>query len=206
MSPHEVQQLPKVCVIGAGSSGIAAAKQLHDSGIPFDCFEKASEVGGLWNFGHDAGHNAAYKSLHINTSKQIMEFSDYPMPENYPDYPSHYEIAAYFADYIDHFGFKGNVHLNTAVERADRGDDDIWTITLAGGEVRKYDALFVCNGHHWNPRWPEPAFPGTFNGIEMHSHDYVDQRDFANKNVVVLGMGNSAMDIAVETSGVAKNV
>jgi hypothetical protein len=206
MSTQQATALPKVCVIGAGSSGIAASKQLHHAGIPFDCFEKASEVGGLWNFGHDAGHNAAYKSLHINTSKQIMEFSDYPMPDDYPDYPSHYEIADYFADYIEHFGFGDNIHLNTAVEHAGLGDDGIWTIRLAGGEQRNYDALIVANGHHWNPRWPEPAFPGTFNGVEMHSHDYVDQTDFAGKNVVVLGMGNSAMDIAVETSTVAKNV
>jgi dimethylaniline monooxygenase (N-oxide forming) len=198
--------LPRVCVIGAGSSGIAASKQLHDAGIPFDCFEKASEVGGLWNFGHDAGHNAAYKSLHINTSKQIMEFSDYPMPENYPDYPSHYEIAAYFADYIEHVGFGDHIHLNTAVEHAERGEDGVWTIRLAGGEIRRYDALFVANGHHWDPRWPEPPFPGSFNGRQMHSHDYVDQTEFAGKNVVVLGMGNSAMDIAVETSTVARNV
>ena len=199
--------LPRVCVIGAGSSGIAASRQLQAAGIPFDCFEKASEVGGLWNFGHDAGHDAAYKSLHINTSKQIMEFSDHPMPESYPDYPSHFEIAAYFADYIEHFGFGDRIELNTAVEHAARDDHDgTWTITLAGGELRHYDALVVANGHHWDPRWPEPAFPGVFNGTEMHSHDYVDQTAFAGKNVVVLGMGNSAMDIAVETSTVAENV
>lgn len=198
--------LPLVCVIGAGSSGIAAAKQLHESGIPFDCFEKASSIGGLWNFGHDAGHNAAYRSLHINTSRQIMEFSDYPMPESYPDYPSHSEIADYFDDYVDHFGFRDKIQLGVEVTHAERRDDGVWLITLAGGETREYDALVVANGHHWNPRWPEPAFPGHFDGVEMHSHDYVDQTDFAGKNVVVLGMGNSAMDIAVETSTVAQNV
>ncbi len=199
-------ELPRVCVIGAGSSGIAASKQLHAHGFPFDTYEKASEVGGLWNFGHDAGHNAAYRSLHINTSKQIMEFSDFPMPESYPDYPGHEEIAEYFAEYIDHFGFAEKVKLRTAVEHACRRDDGIWEIILDDGTKREYDALIVANGHHWNPRWPEPAFPGKFDGIEMHAHDYVDQTDFIDKTVVVLGMGNSAMDIAVETSSVAKNV
>ncbi|MBI5309520.1 MAG: NAD(P)-binding domain-containing protein [Actinobacteria bacterium] len=198
--------LPRVCVIGAGSSGIAASKQLHQSGIPFDCFEKATAIGGLWNFGHDAGHNAAYRSLHINTSRQIMEFSDYPMPESYPDYPSHSDIAEYFADYVDHFGFRDKIQLGVEVERAERRDDGVWLVTLSGGETREYDALVVANGHHWDPRWPEPAFPGNFDGVEMHSHDYVDQTDFAGKNVIVLGMGNSAMDIAVETSTVADNV
>jgi hypothetical protein len=202
-TPNET--LPRVCVIGAGSSGIAAAKQLHQAGIPFDCYEKASAVGGLWNFGHDAGHHAAYKSLHINTSKRVMEFSDYPMPESYSEYPSHWEIAEYFADYMKHFGFGEQIHTSTEVEHAARRADGVWEITV-GGEVLEYDALIVANGHHWNPRWPEPAFPGQFSGKEMHSHDYVDQREFDGKNVVVLGMGNSAMDIAVETSTVAKNV
>ena len=204
MTSQSSARLPRVCVIGAGSSGIAAAKQLHEHGLPFDVYERASEV---WNFGHDAGHHAAYKSLHINTSKQVMEFSDYPMPAHYPDYPGHEEIAEYFADYIDHFGFGDRIHLKTGVEHVTRRDDGVLEVTLEGsGEVIEYDALFVANGHHWNPRWPEPAFPGEFNGIEMHSHDYVDQTDFAGKNVVVLGMGNSAMDIAVETSTVAENV
>lgn len=199
-------ELPKVCVIGAGSSGIAASKQLHAAGIPFDTYEKASTVGGLWNFGHDAGHNAAYRSLHINTSKQVMEFSDFPMPKHYPDYPGHQEISDYFADYIEHFGFGDKIKLRTAVAKAERRADDVWEITLDDGSVLEYDALIVANGHHWDPRWPEPAFPGVFNGLEMHSHDYVDQREFVGKNVVVLGMGNSAMDIAVETSTVAENV
>jgi hypothetical protein len=198
--------LPVVCVIGAGSSGIAAAKQLHEAGIPFDCFEKADRVGGLWNFGHNAGHHAAYRSLHINTSKEVMEFSDYPMPVDYPDYPGHYEIAAYFDDYIEHFGFRDAISLGVEVERAERCDDGVWSITLSTGETRDYDALLVANGHHWNPRWPEPAFPGAFDGIEMHAHDYVDNESFIGKNVVVVGMGNSAMDIAVETSSIAGNV
>lgn len=193
-------------MIGAGSSGIAASKQLHAAGIPFDTYEKASQVGGLWNFEHDAGHNAAYRSLHINTSKQVMEFSDYPMPKHYPDYPGHQEIADYFADYIDHFGFGDKIKLRVAVEKAELRGDGIWEITLEDGSVLEYDALIVANGHHWDPRWPEPTFPGVFNGLEMHSHDYVDQREFVGKNVVVLGMGNSAMDIAVETSTVAENV
>lgn len=198
--------LPRACVIGAGASGIAAAKQLHQAGIPFECFEKASQIGGLWNIDHDAGHAAAYRSLHINTSKQTMEFSDFPMPSHYPDYPGHEEILAYFNDYVDHFGFRDRIRLNTEVTRAERRDDGVWMISLGDGQTREYDALFVANGHHWDPRWPEPAFPGHFDGVEIHAHDYVDQTPFADKNVVVLGMGNSAMDIACETSTVAKNV
>lgn len=206
MSSSDSKQLPKVCVIGAGVSGVSAAKQLHAGGLDFDVYEKASDVGGLWNFGHDAGHDAAYRSLHINTSKQTMEFSDFPMPDHYADYPGHEDIADYFKSYIDRFGFRDRIKLNTAVKHAERGSNGTWQITLDDDSVHEYDALVVANGHHWNPRWPEPAFPGDFNGTQMHAHDYVDQSNLKGKNVVVLGMGNSAMDIAVEASTVASNV
>jgi cation diffusion facilitator CzcD-associated flavoprotein CzcO len=78
-------------------------------------------------------------------------------------------------------------------------------VTLDTGATRTYDALAVANGHHWDPRWPEPAFPGEFNGTEVHAHYYVDNEDFRDKNVLVVGIGNSAMDIAVESSFVARN-
>ena len=83
----------------------------------------------------------------------------------------------------------------------------MWEITLDDGSTHRYDALVVANGHHWDARWPEPAFPGAddFEGVQIHSHDYKgdDPDFFRDKTVVVLGMGNSAMDIAVEASFVA---
>lgn len=206
MSNVKSQELPRVCVIGAGSSGIAASKVLDERGISFDCFEKSSVLGGLWVFGHDAGHNAAYRSLHINTSKEVMEFSDYPMPDDFSDYPSHWQIADYFQDYIDHFGFRDKIRLNTEVTRCERRPDGVWDVELGSGERLEYDALVVANGHHWNPRWPEPAFPGEFDGVQLHAHDYEDNSALVGKNVIVVGMGNSAMDIAVEASQVAKSV
>lgn len=195
--------LPYVCIIGAGSSGIAAAKVLHQRGIPFDCFEKGDRVGGNWVFGNSNGMSSAYRSLHINTSRERMEYSDYPMPKHYPDFPHHTHIAEYFSNYVEHFGFRDRIVFNTGVKRCDRDSDGAWTVTLEGGESRRYDALMVANGHHWDARWPEPPFPGDFDGQVLHSHHYVDNEPFKNKNVVVLGMGNSAMDIAVESSFVA---
>ena len=198
--------IPRVCVIGAGSSGIAAAKALHQRGIPFDCFEKGDRVGGNWVFNNQNGMSSAYRSLHINTSRERMEYSDFPMPKRYPDFPHHTHIAEYFDAFVDHFGFRDRITFETSVERAERGEDGTWRITLYGGDVRTYDALMVANGHHWDPRWPEPPFPGDFSGEQMHSHHYIDNANFKGKNVVVVGMGNSAMDIAVETSLVADNV
>ncbi|MGZ4231830.1 MAG: flavin-containing monooxygenase [Solirubrobacteraceae bacterium] len=197
--------LPSVCVIGAGSSGIAAAKALHERGIPFDCFEKSDQVGGNWVFGNRNGMSSAYRSLHINTSRERMEYSDFPMPKSYPDFPHHTHIAEYFNDYVDRFGVRERIVFETGVEHARRGDDGVWAVTLDTGETRAYDALAVANGHHWDPRWPEPAFPGEFNGKQMHAHYYVDNEDFRDKNVLVVGIGNSAMDIAVESSFVARN-
>ena len=196
-------QLPCTCVIGAGSSGIAAAKGLHDRGLPFDCYEKSDRVGGNWVFGNKNGVSSAYRSLHINTSRERMEYSDFPMPKDYPDFPHHTEIARYFDSYVDHFGFRDKIVFNTGVEHAERGDDGVWAITLDNGETRHYDMVLVANGHHWNPRWPEPPFPGRFDGTQMHSHHYIENSAMRGKNVLVVGIGNSAMDIAVESSFVA---
>ena len=194
--------LPNVCIIGAGSSGIAGAKVLAEHGVPFDCFEVSDEVGGNWAFGNANGMSSAYRSLHINTSRERMEYSDFPMPKDWPDFCHHALIKQYFNDYVDHFGIRDRITFSTAVKRAARGPDGVWEVALSTGETRHYDAVVVANGHHWDPRWPEPAFPGadTFAGRQMHSHDYVDTQGFEGKKVVVLGMGNSAMDIAVEVS------
>jgi cation diffusion facilitator CzcD-associated flavoprotein CzcO len=202
-----MDQLPRTAIIGAGSSGIAAAKALRERGVPFTAFEASDRVGGNWVFGNRNGMSAAYRDLHINTSRDRMAYSDFPMPADYPDYPHHSQIAAYFDDYVDHFGLRDKIIFNTRVEKVVRGADGGYTVSTDDGVTREYDAVLVANGHHWNPRMPEPAFPGadTFTGEQLHAHAYVDPSIFEGKNVVVLGMGNSAMDIAVEASYVAKD-
>ncbi|HWO49305.1 MAG TPA: NAD(P)-binding domain-containing protein, partial [Solirubrobacterales bacterium] len=193
---------PRTCLIGAGSSGIAAAKALHERGLPFDCYELSDRVGGNWVFQNKNGISSSYRSLHINTSRERMEYSDFPMPKSYPDFPHHTHIAEYFDAYVDHFGIRDRITFETRVERAEPRGDGGWDVTTDRHGTRAYDALIVANGHHWDPRWPEPAFPGVdaFAGRQMHSHEYVDTEGFEGKRVVVLGMGNSAMDIAVEVS------
>ena len=107
--------MAKVCIIGAGSSGIAACQVLHARGIDFDCFEKGSGVGGNWRYGNDNGMSSAYRSLFINTSRTMMEYATFPMPADYPDYPHHTQIASYFDDYVDHFGFRDRIRFRTEV-------------------------------------------------------------------------------------------
>ncbi|WP_244932545.1 flavin-containing monooxygenase [Leptospira yanagawae] len=203
--------LPKVCVIGAGSSGITVIKSLKEHGIPFDCYEKGSDVGGNWRYKNDNGLSNIYKSLHINTHRDRMEYRDFPMPTNYPDYPNHEPIQQYFLSYVDHFGLRKHIQFKNGVKHAERTEDGLWKITPEKGPTQIYDVLVVANGHHWSERWPDPPFPGKFSGQTIHSHSYVDPKTPVNcegKNVVILGMGNSAMDISVELSrpGVAKKV
>jgi dimethylaniline monooxygenase (N-oxide forming) len=198
--------LPRACIIGAGSSGITAAKALADRGIPFDCFESSDKVGGNWVFGNRNGMSSSYSTLHINTSRERMEYADYPMPASYPDFPRHDQIARYFDDYVEHFGLRGRITFNTSVEHARPREGGGWAVTISGAgaaggeEVRRYDALLVANGHHWNPRWPEPPIPGSFDGEQIHAHEYKEPSQLAGRRVVVVGMGNSAMDIAVDAS------
>jgi dimethylaniline monooxygenase (N-oxide forming) len=197
---------PITCVIGAGSSGITVVKALKDRGLPVECFELSDRVGGNWVFGNKNGVSSAYRGLYINTSRDRMQYADYPMPDYYPDFPHHTQIAAYFEDYVDTFGLREHIEFETGVEHVTRRDDGVWEVRISTGETREYDVVAVANGHHWDPAWPDPPFPGEFDGTVLHAHHYIDAGDWHGKNVVVLGMGNSAMDIAVEASEVANKV
>ena len=211
---------PRVCIIGAGSSGITAAQVLAARGIDFDCFEMGSSVGGNWRYDNDNGVSSAYRSLHINTSRTAMEYAAFPMSDSLPDYPSHWQIAAYFDEFVEHFGLRERISFRTEVVKVVSTGSTNGTAGSAGGgydvtlrsldnarvpETRHYDHVIVANGHHWNPRWPEPSFPGseTFPGVQLHAHYYRTPDVLAGKRVVVLGIGNSATDIAVESSRVA---
>ncbi|TQJ37469.1 NAD(P)-binding domain-containing protein [Streptomyces sp. SLBN-115] len=202
--------MQKVCVIGAGSSGIAACQVLAERGIAYDCFELGSDVGGNWRYLNDNGRSSAYRSLHINTSRQIMEYASFPMSDEYPVYPGHAHIARYFDAFVDHFGLRPSIRFRTeVVEVAPAGDT--WAVTSRprgtnDHETGTYDAVLVANGHHWKPRWPRPGIAGAtdFEGTQIHSHDYRVPEPFADRRVLVLGIGNSACDIAVETSRVSR--
>ncbi len=211
-----VRMTDRVCIIGAGSSGIATAQVLSARGIDFDCFEVGSHIGGNWRYLNDNGMSSAYRSLHINTSRQMMEYKTFPMPEDYPDYPSHWQIADYFDAYVDHFGFRDKITFRTEVVKVvpvDGGQGG-YDVTIrgrdahddpTGPETRRYRHVVVANGHHWDARWPEPSFPGAenFPGEQIHVHHYKTPDLLEGKRVLVLGIGNSACDVAVESSRVA---
>jgi hypothetical protein len=170
--------------------------------VPFDCYERTEVVGGNWVFGSPA--SAAYRTLHINSYRKTMEYRDYPMPDSMPDFPGHELIAQYFSDYVDEFGLRDRITFGVAVDAVDRMPDGRWSVRRSDGATRTYDAVLVANGHHSRPRWPDPPYPGRFDGEQMHAHDYRDLEVLRGRRVVVVGMGNSAMDIAVESSYVAR--
>jgi len=197
----------KVCIIGAGSSGLTACQVLAARGIAFDCFEKGSEIGGNWRYENDNGTSSAYRSLHINSARKLMSYSAFPMPEDYPDYPSHWQVAKYFDDYAERFGLRERIAFNTEVVSAEPAEGE-WEVTVEGPDGRRterYRAVLVANGHHWQPRWPEPAFPGVedYEGEQLHVHHYREPDVLVGKRVLVLGIGNSAVDVAVESSRIA---
>ncbi|MGW5517677.1 flavin-containing monooxygenase [Nocardia africana] len=195
---------PRTAVIGAGISGLTAGKMLGDYGVPYVCFESSDRVGGNWAFGNPNGHSSAYRSLHIDTSKHQLSFRDFPMPEEFPDFPHHTQIKQYLDEYCAAFDLYRSIEFGNGVEHARRLPGGGWELRTQRNEVRHFDFLVVANGHHWDPRYPE--FPGEFTGRTMHAHHYIDPRtpmDFSDQRILVVGLGNSAADIAVELSSKA---
>jgi cation diffusion facilitator CzcD-associated flavoprotein CzcO len=200
---------PTTCVIGAGISGLTAGKALSDWGITYSCFEASDDIGGNWYFGNPNGRSSAYRSLHIDTYRDSVSFRDMPMGEDYSDYPHHERIRAYINDYADAFSLRDRIRFKTPVEHAERLEGGGWKVTLGDGSTEESDFLIVGNGHHWDPRYPD--FPGNFGGETLHSHHYLsptEPLDLTGKRVLVVGIGNSAVDIVSELSrkGVAEKV
>ncbi|MFN8375411.1 MAG: NAD(P)-binding domain-containing protein [Anaerolineae bacterium] len=192
----------RVCVIGAGPSGITAGKNLLQAGLRnIVIYEKSNQVGGNWVYSPRLGHSSVFETTHIISSKRLSQYEDYPMPADYPDYPSHKQLLTYFQGYAEHFGVTKYIRFNTEVVKAEKQADETWNITLGDGTLEHFDYLLVANGHHWNPRMPH--YPGAFTGQFLHSHDFKTAASFKDQRVLVIGGGNSACDIAVETCRVS---
>jgi cation diffusion facilitator CzcD-associated flavoprotein CzcO len=192
----------KICIIGAGCSGFTVAKRLKQAGLAYDQFEASDDIGGNWYHNNPNGMSACYQSLHIDTSKYRLAFEDFPVPADWPDFPHHSLMLSYFRDYVAHFGLRENITVNTRVEDVARDAAGSYQVTLSNGESRQYRAVVVANGHHWDPKIPT-EYQGRFEGIQFHSHAYDSPfapHDLRGKRVLIVGVGNSAMDIASEVS------
>jgi dimethylaniline monooxygenase (N-oxide forming) len=190
-----------IAVIGAGSSGLAALKALLDQGLAVDCFERGSDLGGLWRYENDNGLSGAYASLRTNVSRARMQYPSFPMPFSYAEFPGHREMAAYLDAYADAFELREFIRFRAAVERLELDPSAGWWLTWDDGSVRRYRAVVVAIGLFWCPK--VPAHPGAFGGVTIHSHEYRTPGQFEGRRVLVVGAGQSAAEIAVEVSRLA---
>ncbi|NDZ74476.1 NAD(P)-binding domain-containing protein [Streptomyces sp. SID10362] len=196
----------RVCVIGAGLSGLAVGRALKERGISFVCLEKADDVGGIWRQPGAGERGPGYRTLHLNTAKQLTGYADFPMPDAYPLYPRHSQVAAYLRSFAEWAGLLDHVELRTEVVSVRQDADGPWTVVSRGADgaqvSRRFEQVVVASGHHNEPALPDPLPAGaeSFAGTILHSLDYRDGGDFAGRRVVVVGLGASAVDIAADLS------
>jgi len=180
------------CIIGAGAAGLAALKEMRDDGFNVDCFEKSARIGGHWNTDYDA--------LHTITPRDSSGFDDFPMPKEYPLYPSRDQVIAYLNAYADHFRLREHIQFNTEVISIiplDKNGESGWQAHLSNGQIREYAGVLVANGHLWDVKISDIA--KKFSGKSIHSGHYRNTSDIEGK-VLVVGFGNSGCDLAVDAA------
>jgi cation diffusion facilitator CzcD-associated flavoprotein CzcO len=192
----------RICVIGAGPCGLTALKNLLQAGCrDVVCYEESGGIGGNWAFTDDRHRAGVHESMHTVSSRRMSSFDDFPMPDDYPDFPSHRQMLAYFTDYARTFRLEPHIRLGSHVERCELGHAGGWAVRVtANGETRTelFDGLLVCSGHHREAFVPE--YPGTFAGEIIHSSAYKRPDPCRGGRVLVVGAGNSAADIAVDVA------
>jgi hypothetical protein len=181
-------------------SGLAAVRGLTLAGHSVACYEAGSHIGGMWRYENDNGVSAAYASLHANTSSRRMEYPSLPMPGSVSEFPHHTEILAYLEDYAHANDLLRYVKVRHRVEHA-RPIDHGWDVTVGATTPKHFDALVVATGHYWDADIPHIA--GHFDGPVTHVRDYRTPEQFSGQRVVVVGAGQSALDIAAELSAKA---
>jgi hypothetical protein len=187
---------PKFCILGAGSSGLAVAKNFLDRGIPFDCLEREADIGGSWNIANS--RNSINRSTRLISSKRLTEYADFPMPADFPDHPSHDLVCRYLRTYADHFCLRPHIQFNASVKSLEPTAGGGWEVALENGDRRHYRGIVIANGHNWDPRLP--SYPGQFDGPAIHSAEYKTPDLVAGRRVLVVGGGNSGFDIAAESA------
>ena len=183
--------MKKVALIGAGISGLGMARTLKQKNIPYDHFEKMPELGGNWKYG-------VYENVHIISSKKTTEFPEYPMPKNYPDFPGSTQMLQYLQDYAKHFGILNSIQFNSNIQNVVPIMNGDWEVEIEGRGKEIYHSVIIANGHHWHTRYPK--MNGEFTGEMYHSKDYKSPGSLKNKKVLVVGAGNSALDLCVDAA------
>ena len=193
VTPHDKRA--KLLIIGAGPVGLAMANALRQHSIFYEQVDAKDGLGGNW-------HSGLYQGVHLNSSKRSTAFAGYPMPDDYPLFPSAQQTKVYLEDYAAAHGIASNIRFSTRVTQAIPLEDDNWQVQFSDGTQAIYKGLVICNGHHWHPHMPE--LPSSFAGQLFHSKDYVELKQLAGKRVLVIGAGNSACDIVCDAARVGK--
>ncbi|XP_055275630.1 putative dimethylaniline monooxygenase [N-oxide-forming] 6 isoform X2 [Moschus berezovskii] len=207
----------RVAIIGAGISGLASIRCCLEEGLEPTCFERSNEVGGLWEFSDhsEEGRASIYKSVFTNSSKEMMCFPDFPYPDNYPNYMHQSKVQEYIKTFAQKKNLLRYIQFETLVTRIKKCPNFLitgqWEIVSEKDEKQEstiFDAVMICSGHHVYPNLPTDSFPGLdrFQGHYLHSRDYKGPEVYKGKRVLVIGLGNSGCDIAVELSRLVTQV
>lgn len=194
---HVILGAVSYAIIGAGPSGLAAARNLQRFDIPWQGYELAGGVGGLWDI--EAPRSTVYESAHLISSKGTTQFTEFPMAERVADCPSHRELVEYFRDYAKHFGLTEGYRFHTEVTRVEprpEGGYDVTSVGPDGEHTEHHDGVLIANGTLSEPN--VPTFAGHFDGELFHTSGYKSATVFAGKRVLIVGAGNSGCDIAVD--------
>ena len=190
-----------VGIIGGGASGIGVARALRESGHDFTIIEATDRLGGNWQPSGPA--SKMYHSAHLISSKKNTQFSDVPMPDDYPAYPSHSLMFDYLESVAGKSRLQEKTRFNTIVVDMLKTNDG-WRLQYADGSTNEFEIVVVCNGLLRTPIIP--SLPGNFSGLSIHSGEYRSAEIFRGKRVLVVGGGNSGCDIAVDAAQCAEQV
>ena len=176
----------EVTVIGAGPAGLAVGACLRRAGIDFVILEREQDVGSSWR--------RHYRRLHLHTVKRFSSLPFLPFPANYPRYVPRQLMVDYLQDYAAKFALRPRFGETV---RAVRKDGDDWIVEANSTTVRS-PAVVVAAGYNAEPVVPAVAGIDKFRGLAIHSADYVEPAPFAGKSVLVIGMGNTGAEIALD--------
>uniref|UniRef100_A0A2K6U8E2 Flavin-containing monooxygenase n=1 Tax=Saimiri boliviensis boliviensis TaxID=39432 RepID=A0A2K6U8E2_SAIBB len=196
----------RVGIIRAGVSGLAAIRCCLEEGLEPTCFERSNDVGGLWKFSDHTEEGR--QSVFTNSSKEIMCFPDFPYPDDYPNYMHHSKLQEYIKTFAQKKDLLRHIYIKKCPSFLVTGQWVVVTENNGKQESTIFDVVMICLGHYVYPNLPTDSFPGLnqFQGNYLHNRDYKDPEAFKGKRVLMIGLGNSGSDTAVELSHLATQV
>lgn len=188
-------------IIGAGPNGLIAARAFRRYGIDVDIVERHHSVGGLWDI--DNPGTPMYETCSMISSRIAGGFVGYPMSDELAMYPKWSELRDYIRDFAREFKLDALCQFDTSVEQVEPIDTEegrFYRVRLSTGETRDYRGVYSAIGTQWRPQLPQIEGLDSFTGTAIHSRDYRSPKLFDGKRVLVVGAGNSGVDIASDAA------